>query len=116
MSDLTSSDASALPDGRPVARWLALATALTLLDAVATALWLELGVADEGNPLLARLADLLGAVPAMAIRAVVGVALLVGLAVLSSRSRLARVALPGVTVVLAGVALWHAVGGVVTLL
>jgi hypothetical protein len=110
------SDVTTIPDGRPVTHWLALATGLTLLDALATALWLELGVAEEGNPMLAGLADLWGAIPAMALRAVVGVGLLVSLALLSRRSRLARAALPALTLVLAAVAVWHVVGGLSTAL
>jgi hypothetical protein len=106
------SDVTTIPDGRPVAHWLALAVLLTFVDALATAAWLELGIADEGNPLLASLIDVIGAVPAMAVRAVVGVALLVGLGLLSRRSRLARAALPAVTLVLAAVAVWHGIGGI----
>jgi hypothetical protein len=105
------SDVTTIPDGRPVTHWLGLAVVLTMIDAVATSLWLELGIADEGNPLLASLIEVVGAVPAMAVRAVIGIGLLVGLGVLSRRSRLARVALPIVTLVLAAVAVFHAVGG-----
>jgi hypothetical protein len=105
------SDVTTIPDGRPVTHWLGLAVALTFLDAAATALWLELGVADEGNPMLAHLVEAVGAVPAMAVRTLVGVSLLVGLGLLSRRSQLARIALPGVTLLLALVAVWHAVGG-----
>jgi hypothetical protein len=105
------SDVTTIPDGRPVTHWLALAVALTLVDAGATTLWLELGAAEEGNPLLAALVDVLGAAPAMAVRAVVGVGLLVGLGLLSRRSRLARIALPLVTLILAAVAVWHGIGG-----
>lgn len=92
--------------------WLSAAVVLTLVDAIATATWLELGIAAEGNPLLAALVDLAGAVPAMVVRTVVGVGLLVALAVLAPRSVLARRALPVVTCVLATVALWHLVGAV----
>jgi hypothetical protein len=92
-------------------RWVALAGVLTALDAAATALWLETGVAVEGNPLLDGLVGAIGAIPAMATRAVVGLALLVALALLVPRSRLARAALPAVTGVLGAVAAWHAVGG-----
>jgi hypothetical protein len=104
------SDVTTIPDGRPVTHWLTLAVALTVLDAAATALWLELGIAVEGNPWLAHLVEVVGTIPAMAVRTAVGVALLVGLGLLSRRSRLARVALPAVTVVLGLVAVWHAVG------
>lgn len=105
------SDVTTIPDGRPVTSWLALGVLLTFVDAAATAAWLRLGIADEGNPLLARLIDAVGALPAMTVRAVVGAVLLVGLGLLARRSRLARAGLPAVTVVLAGVAAWHAVGG-----
>jgi hypothetical protein len=105
------SDVTTLPDGRPVLHWLALAVGLTFVDAIATAVWLEWGVADEANPLLAGLVDVIGAVPAMAVRAGVGVLLLLLLGLLSRRSRLARIALPLVTLVLLAVALWHALGG-----
>lgn len=91
-------------------RWLIAAVLLTLVDAVATAVWIEAGVAIEGNPLLAPLVDSAGAVPAMMVRAFVGVGLLVLLARLAPASRLARVALPGVATVLGAVAAWHAFG------
>jgi hypothetical protein len=100
-----------IPDGRPVARWLGLAVGLTLLDAVATAVWVELGIAIEGNPWLAHLIEATGTVQAMMVRAVVGVALLVSLALLATRSRLARAALPALTIVLGAVGVWHVVGG-----
>lgn len=90
--------------------WLSAAVLLTLVDAVATAVWLELGVASEANPLLARLADTAGAVPAMAVRAAVGIGLLAALAALAPRSVLARRALPVLTAVLGAVVVWHVVG------
>jgi hypothetical protein len=105
-------DVTTIPDGRPVTQWLGLAVVLTLVDAIATAVWLELGIADEGNPLLAGLIDIVGAIPAMVVRAVVGIGLLVGLGLLGRRSQLARAAVPAVTLVLAAVAVWHGVGGV----
>jgi hypothetical protein len=105
------SEATTIPDGRPVTRWLGLAVGLTLLDAVATAVWVELGIAVEGNPWLAHLIDATGTVPAMAVRAVVGVVLLFSLALLATRSRLARAALPALTLVLGAVGIWHVAGG-----
>jgi hypothetical protein len=105
------SEVTTIPDGRPVTRWLGVAVGLTLLDAAATAVWVELGIAVEGNPWLARLIDVAGTLPAMAARAVVGIVLLVALALLATRSRLARAALPAVTLVLAAVGVWHLAGG-----
>jgi hypothetical protein len=95
-------------------RWTAAALVFTVLDAAATALWLELRVAEEGNPLLAGLVEVVGAVPAMAVRAVVGGVLLVALATLAARSRLAARALPALTLVLGAVVAWHLVGAVLT--
>jgi hypothetical protein len=86
------------------------AIVLTLVDAVATAVWIEAGIALEGNPLLAPLVEQAGAVPAMLIRAVVGVGLLLLLARLAPVSQLARRAVPVLAVVLGAVAAWHATG------
>lgn len=90
--------------------WLPAAVALTLFDAAATWLWLELGVAVEANPLLRGLVEQSGAAAAMASRALVGVVLLTALGWLAPRSRLARRALPALTAVLLGVAVWHVLG------
>jgi hypothetical protein len=95
-------------------RWATAALVFTVIDAAATALWLELRVAEEGNPLLAELVEVIGAVPAMAVRAAVGVVLLLALATLAARSRLAARALPLLTLVLGAVVAWHAVGAVLT--
>lgn len=95
-------------------RWMAAALVFTMLDAAATALWLELRVAEEGNPLLAGLVEVVGAVPAMMVRAVVGMGLLAALAALAVRSRLAARALPVLTLVLGAVVAWHLVGAVLT--
>lgn len=101
--------------GPPRSMWTISAVTLTVFDAVATALWLELGIAAEANPLLDRLIDLVGAGTTMALRSVIGVTLVLALAALSGTSRLARLALPGVTVVLAAVAGYHVVGAVLSL-
>ena len=92
---------------------LAAAALLTLLDGVATYIWLGLGHA-EANPLLVALIHAVGAGPAMAIRVAVGLGLLAALGGLSERARLAPYALVVVTGILLGVGLWHGYGVVLT--
>ena len=94
----------------PRSRWTTGAVALTVFDAAATAVWLELGIATEGNPLLAQLIEVVGAGPTMLLRSVVGVALVLSLAALSTTSQLARRAMPAITVTLAAVAGYHLLG------
>ena len=88
---------------------LGIAAALTVLDGLSTIAWLELGHA-EANPLLAALAGVVGPVPAMVVRIVVGIAFLALLATTIGRARLAPYAVVGVTGVLLGVGLWHGYG------
>lgn len=77
--------------GREVAAgWLFVTgLTLTLLDAVATLVWLRTGVAYEANPLLAGLVDTVGPEATMLLRAIVGVVLLTALWTLRRRARLA---------------------------
>lgn len=96
-------------------RWATGAVVLTIFDAAATAVWLELGIASEANPLLAQLVGLIGPGATMLLRSVVGVALVLALAALAVTSKLARLALPGVTVVLAAVAGYHLAGAALSL-
>lgn len=111
MSDTAAVSATRLDDASTVpSRWFIAAVVLTLVDAIATAVWVEAGLAHEGNPLLAPLVESAGAVPAMLVRAAVGVGLLVLLARLAPVSRLARRAVPGIAIVLGVVAAWHATG------
>lgn len=90
------------------------AIAATLFDAAATGMWLRLGIAREGNPLLAALIERIGIAPAMLLRAIVGVALILALdltlTTLGDRSALKRWAMPTIMLVLAAVAVWHIVG------
>jgi hypothetical protein len=83
--------------------------ALTVWDAWTTTV--ALGVADgvELNPLIAALVDLVGLIPAMAVRAAAGVALVVLLARLARhpRSRLGTVPLWAAAVLLGAVAVWN---------
>lgn len=86
------------------------AVALTLVDAAATSAWLLTRQAAELNPLLDSLAVAIGVVPAMAVRAGVGIGLVLALHGLRHRSRLAAWGVVAVTVVLALVVAWHGVG------
>lgn len=93
--------------------WAPFAIGFTGFDAIATAMWVALGIAIEANPWLAWLIDVAGVVPAMAVRAAVGIALVLVLDALRPVSPTARRALPGVTAVLAGVAAWQILGPLV---
>lgn len=84
--------------------------ALTAFDGLATIVLVGTGIAEEGNPLLADLIDGLGLVPAMGIRVVVGVALTLVLAWLSTWRREVRPVLAFVAVLLSLVAGLHVVG------
>jgi hypothetical protein len=101
--------ALALSERRLLVGLLAVAAAFTILDGAATLVWLELGQ-HEGNPLLARLIADLGAAPALALRVVVGLALLALLGTTLGRARLAPYAIVAVTGILLGVTLWHGYG------
>ena len=90
--------------------WAPVAIALTAFDAIATAMWVGLGIALEGNPWLAWLIDEAGLFSAMLTRVVIGVGLVLLLDALQPVSATARRALPAVTVILAAVAAWHLVG------
>lgn len=83
------------------------AVVLTVLDAMLTYTWLQRGIAEEANPLLAALVTQVGAWPAMVARALVGSALVLGLAALARGHRSARWGLLLVTLTLAGVLGWH---------
>lgn len=91
--------------------WASLAAGLTLIDATATAAWIHHDLAREGNPLYAPLTEGFGVVAAMTLRATVGITLVGALYLLDSRSAWARPGLQGITVVLAGVAIYHVIGG-----
>jgi hypothetical protein len=83
---------------------------LTLFDALATVLLVGTGVAEEANPLLAGLIDGIGLTAAMGVRVVVGSALTLVLAWLSTWRREVRPVLALVALLLAAVAGLHAVG------
>lgn len=92
--------------------WLP-AVVLTFLDAVLTYVWLQTGLATEGNPWLAGLVESAGAGTAMGVRAVVGIALVAALSLLARRYAAAGRGLLLVTGVLGLVLGWH-IGGSVT--
>jgi hypothetical protein len=98
-----------------VGPWTGSAVTLTVFDAAATAVWLELGLAIEANPLLDHLIGLVGVGLAMLFRAWVGIVLVLALAVCATESRWARRALPAVTALLGAVAMWHVVGATAAL-
>ena len=83
---------------------------LTLFDALATWVLVGLGVAEEANPLLARLIEAVGLGTAMVARVVVGSVLTLVLAWLSTWRREARPVLALVAVLLAVVAALHVTG------
>ncbi len=85
----------------------ALGLALSAFDAVATWLWLTLGVAKEANPLLQSLIDAQGVVSAMGMRAGLGIVWFAGFKILSSRTQMAGWANFGATALLGGLALYH---------
>ncbi len=85
----------------------ALGLALSAFDAVATWLWLSMGIATEANPLIQSLIDQQGLVSAMGIRAGLGVVWFAGFRLLASRSRLAGWANFGATLLLGALALYH---------
>ncbi len=86
------------------------ACVLTLLDAAATYLWVQHGVAVEANPLMHELIVSLGASAALALRTTVGIGLVAALVALVRRSRFARRALYAVAAVLGVVGVWHLQG------
>ncbi len=92
--------------------WAPVAIGLTGFDALATAMWVSLGIAMEANPWLAWMIDEAGVAAAMVVRAVIGIGLVLTLDGLRPRSDTARRALPAVTAILGAVALWHLVGPV----
>lgn len=102
-------------DGRPIAGGLAsrdlglfgVAALLTVVDALATLVWLQIGIADEANPVLVGYIEMFGAGVAMVGRAFWGLALLVGLLVLAPYTRSAKQALPVVVVALSVVGALH---------
>lgn len=98
-----------LPRGRVLAVTVAV-LGLTLFDALATILLVGTGVAEEANPLLAGLIDDIGLAAAMGVRVVVGSALTLVLAWLSTWRREFRPVLAFVAVLLWAVAALHVVG------
>ena len=99
----------ALPRERVLPATL-LVVVLAAFDALATLVLVGRGVAEEGNPLLARLIEEVGLVAAMGVRVVVGVLFTLALAWLSTWRREARPVLALVVVVLSLVAALHTVG------
>ena len=83
---------------------------LTLSDSTLTYLWLQLGIAYEGNPVLRVLMDTHGVGFTLALRAAVGTALLVALYALREHSALARPATVLAVIVLGLVNIWHLYG------
>lgn len=98
-----------LPRGRVLAVTVAV-LGLTLFDALATILLVGTEVAEEANPLLAGLIDDIGLAAAMGIRVVVGSALTLVLAWLSTWRREVRPVLALVALLLWAVAGLHVVG------
>lgn len=70
------------------------AASLTVIDAVATLARLQIGIADEGNPVLVGYIDMFGGDVAIVGRAFWGLVLLVGLLVLASYTRVRSKACP----------------------
>lgn len=102
-------------DGRTIIGGLAgrdlglfgVAALLTVVDALATLVWLQIGIADEGNPVLVGYIEMFGAGVAMVGRAFWGLALLVGLLVLAPYTRSAKQGLPIVVIALSVVGAMH---------
>jgi hypothetical protein len=94
--------------------WAPFAIGFTGFDAIATAMWVALGIAIEANPWLAWLIDEAGVAPAMLARATIGIGLVLSLDALRPRSKTARRALPVITAVLGTVAVWQLVGPVLS--
>jgi hypothetical protein len=95
----------------------ALAILGTLIDATASWYSIEhLGIAAEGNPILDSVASTVGFTATMAIRAVIGVALIAALYGFATRSKrpqarkLARAGLWLSAIVLDALAVYHVVG------
>lgn len=101
-------------DGWPRGDWLGAVTLIAIVlvafDSAATYLHLTLGHAVEGNLVVARMIDHWGAEAGLAIRTLQVTVLVLGLAWLARRSRMAWQGLLGVTVVLGAVAVYHVVG------
>jgi hypothetical protein len=83
---------------------------VTLLDSIATYVWVTRAVAVEGNPLVDGVMRALGEGPALALRTVLSAAFLVGLGWLATRHWEARGGLALVAVALAGVTAVHVYG------
>ena len=83
---------------------------LTLSDSAFTYLWLHLGIAYEGNPILRMLMDALGIGFTLTLRAAVGTALLVTLYALRERSPLAYPSTVLAVLALGAVNIWHLYG------
>ncbi len=81
---------------------------MVVFDSVATWSWVTLGIAVEGNPLVARLMEAMGNELGLAVRTVWTVALVVALAWLASRRAVVRPALGLIALVFGLVSLIHA--------
>lgn len=102
-------------DLSPTSRLVLIAALFTLFDAAATWGWLQLGFA-EGNPVVRAAVDLYGPTAGMSLRALWGVALVVGLARLADRHWFAWSGLLGITIAMSIVGLVHIAGGTATVL
>lgn len=85
-----------------------LVVVMVVFDSVATWSWVTLGIAAEGNPLVARVMELLGNGPGLAVRTVWTVALVLALAWLAARRAAVRPVLVLIAVVFGLVSLIHA--------
>jgi hypothetical protein len=82
--------------------------AMIVFDSIATWVWVNVGIATEGNPLVASLMDRFGDGIGLALRTVWSVALVLALAWLAERRAMARPALAFLVLVLGSVTLIHA--------
>jgi hypothetical protein len=93
----------------------AVLVAMTLVDSVATYVWVTRAVAVEGNPIVDGVMGVLGDGPALAVRTVLSGLLLVALAWLATRHWEARGGLAVAAVALTGVTAVHLYGLVLVL-
>lgn len=84
--------------------------AMTLLDSLATYVWVAREVAVEGNPVVDTVMGALGEGPALVLRTVVSMGFLVGLGWLARRHWEARTGMIVATVALTAVTLIHLYG------
>lgn len=85
-----------------------LVVVMVVFDSVATWTWVTLGIAAEGNPLVARVMQALGNGPGLALRTLWSVALVLALAWLAARRAAVRPVLVLIAVIFALVSLIHA--------